>query len=914
MADDTNKSKNRRPQNMADVGESQLPRDISRILAKSGYESQKYVEAQNVLGETEDINSFAETYPSATSNKRVQEELGKRSRAIRFMQQYEEQGRLRTVSQLESGINRHFGSINGEVQRGLNSFGAQQAALSTAAKMSPGQIEGQRTASQVRMNQLVEQIRDIGSNRLINRFGVEDEDARKEMTGLFGRVEQEKQRQIRLTGASMVHRAQGRDAVSVAENVAKAQMIQDNNPLHGAAQKLIEAFNAVADRAGKSADELKKLDSNLESSNQNFGGGRGYGGGGGGDKYGFAAGMLGAGGNLVQQIGVNQTLGEMQNRAGTANLENQKYDMYKKARAGDVASQMALTQWGNAEFFGSEVKTVQNVALGLHGAAGDLQGAAGVAKGGAAGAELGNPVTWVTGSGPGNAEAAQRGVKEAADGAAQAAIAAADIAAGVSGNQVSIAGRQNYMQAVQAVNAIPAEQLQGYRDYTTGLGTVARSMGGRGGAFMKAGQGMLPNLSDLGMSPEQVVQMSQFGQENMGSMFNIDQVRTARLLEKSGVGTKEENMQRMGMLAGAGSNNPQAGLAGVLEASFGKSLENAKTLTALVKNTSEMAGKSVAGLSGLDATAATATMLAANIDPNQANREVAVQRARTAAENADRIVTDQSVSFTNMSKMDRIQKMTGMSGDDAAIAGGIDIETLRTWAGKSASEQTKLLRGKGIHATSKTAGGTVKGLLDAAGISILARGTIPQSGVDTDAMYNKIIHHKKLSAEEQTQEGKAAFYGGFASAGDMERSIRGVGAKNDVNAVATAKDLLAGKGGSKALKDTDELLVGGFKQLSDAAHAAAKQLGGAARAMHVLLDLQRNADKEGGTKGEGEFSTAGAKAASSTWFSEGAKTLNTAAGKWDTIADRLIKYGIGHPSTHKPKSTRPLDSKRGKVH
>ena len=44
-------------------------------------------------------------------------------------------------------------------------------------------------------------------------------------------------------------------------------------------------------------------------------------------------------------------------------------------------------------------------------------------------------------------------------------------------------------------------------------------------------------------------------------------------------------------------------------------------------------------------------------------------------------------------------------------------------------------------------------------------------------------------------------------------------------------------------------------------------------------------------------------------FTEGAKTFNTAASKWDVIADKLIKAGIGE----KPSSSMPSggDTKSG---
>ena len=901
---------------MADVGSSGIPSSILKALqsATRGINTQSYQREtqlqsrqQEVLDEIEQIQALVarakaegKALPNIPefSTKALNSLPNRQERAADILYRSEQKqqsmfssSQRRALGMVETEVNRAWSSssINSDVAGRLEQIGTQSAGLRLTGTLSPIELQERMKINRAALSAQEEAVRGLLPN-------LQNPNKKAEALGQLGTLYQQREATVSELGqqeaARRAFKIQDRDPQSIATNVARAQMVREGDPLYGSAQKLIAAFDAVADRAGKSAEELKKLDENLEKSSQSFGGGRG-----GGDRYGFAAGMLGAGGNLVQQIGVNQTLGAMQNRGALAGLENQKYDMYRKARAGDVASQMALSQWGNAEFFGSEVKTAQNVALGLYGTAGVAQGVAGAAKADAAGAELFNPVSWVGGSGPANAEAAQRGVKEAADGAAQAAIAGADVVRGVSGNQVRVAGTQSYMQAVLATNQITAEQLQGFRDYSTGLGTVARGMGGRGGDFLRSTRNMLPNIATAGLSPQQFVEMSQFGQDNMGSMFNQDQIFAARGLERSGVGTREENMQRMSMLAAAGSNNPQAGLAGVLEASFSKSLDSAKSLSALVKNTADMAGKSVAGRSGLDAVAATATMIATGIDPNQANREVAVQRARTAAETADQIVTDRSVSFTNMAKISRIQQMTKMGGEDAVYAAGLDVATLGTVAGMDADKQAEFLRAHGVSATNKTAGGMVDNLRKAAGVSILARGTVGQSGVNTDELYDKILRGDTLNEKEQTQAGRAAMQGGFASAADMERSIRGVAAKNDPNAGGKVKDDLAGRGGSQELRDADELLTGGFKQLAEAAAAAAGKLGGATAAMQRLLELQRNADKEGGAKGEGEFSEAGPKAADSTWFSEGAKTLNTAAGKWDNIAEKLIKAGIGNSST-----------------
>ena len=793
----------------------------------------------------------------------------------------------------------------------------QLAGIELSKRMSPFEVHAKEQRIRAAMGAQEEKLREM----LPNVSNPEVAKKYEQMRGAYGATVSEL---TKVGIANKVFDVQGKGIENITTNIAKAQV---EKSVEG--DKLLVAYNELTTAMKEAKEEVGKLGKVSEETADKVTGAQkkvadasgAMGGGGGltlGDKMNYAAGMFGSLGVGLQQIGVNQTLGAMQNTVGLASIENQKYDMYKKARGGDVASQMALSEWAGAERVGGEVKFAQNTALIADATAGGLNAAAGAVKTGTAGAELANPGSWITGTGGENAKIAMEGTKEALDGAISAAVALSDVARGISGNAVKIAATSTRTQEVQALNYVSAEQLQGFKDYTTGLGTVARGMGTGGGAFIKAGQNLLTldkngksELEKLGMSPEQVAQMSQYGQDNMGNMFDLNQVKSARLLEKAGVGPKEENMQRMATLTQAGSNNPAGSLGGVLEAAFGKSLENAKTLTALVKNTGDMAFKSVAGLSGRDATAAAATILAANIDPTQTNQGVAIQRARSAAETADQIVTDKTVSFTNMAKISRIQTLTGMSGEDATYAAGLDITTLGDFAReKDPAKQAALLRSQGINATDKNAKTMIANLRKAASISILAMGTVPQSGVNTDELYRKIMSGETLSVEEETQAGKAAKIGHFASREDMMRSMRGVGATNAAGAGQHANDVLAGKGGGKIFSENDKLITDKFSQAAEAAAAAMSKFGGAVGAMKELMRLQEVAHKEGGTAREKEMADAAKNVAlldkAGIKFQDGATIFH------DSVVE-LVK-GITGKTPNEP--SHPTDNKtvkRGQI-
>lgn len=705
-----------------------------------------------------------------------------------------------------------------------------------------------------------------------------------------------------------------------------------------AAEKLKKAFEELTNGVEKSAEEIDKLKTTAEQAQNELKNISGVAGAGGGGAFGGRTGALmrkaapyleaaqqifGAVAQGVQNIGVNQSLAARYNIAGLANIENQKYDAYRRAMAGDVASQMLLSQFKGAEEFGSSMKTAANVSLGsrmLGSLAATATGAAtGAAVGAAGGALLGGVL-----AAPG---AVLGGITGGIASFTNSITSATDIARGVSGNQAKIAAVGADMDAKKALIYVTAEQRQGLRDYYTGMGQVARGMGAGAEEFMSqnVNRMTLGRLSSMRMSPEQLAQMSLMGQAEMGSMFNVEQVFAARGLERSGRGTMQENMQRMATLAAAGSNNPQAGLAGVLEAAFGKSLENAKTLNMLVENTGAMATRTVGARAGLDVTAETATVLAANIDPKQENREFAIQRARTAAETADSIVTDKNVSFVNMSKMARIGRMTGMGGMDQTFAMQLDIETLNKISSMgSTQEQAAFLRSRGISATATNVGSMVAQLKEAAGISILAQGTVGQPGVNTEELYRKIrrndrltkqglqlTEQEKLTEQEQTLIGRAAVFGGFATGEDLMRSINSVFAKNDPNAKNQTDRIIKGEAGGEQLKKADELLTGGFKQLADAAFKAAGEFDKFSDAIGNLVKLQKQAEEQGGVAGEKAFGEAAAKSASSTWFTEGSKTLYDAAGKLDSVAQKLIDAGMGDRSKLPPPSKETKDSRRG---
>lgn len=331
-------------------------------------------------------------------------------------------------------------------------------------------------------------------------------------------------------------------------------------------KKLAEAFRELEDAAKRGATNLDDLQKKAEKTANNLektqeaiagGGGRGR-----NDISYLSLAHAGfqAGAAAVQQITVNQRLDEVQNIAGFAGIENQKYQMYKSAAGGDVMSQLMLSQFAGAGQFGREVGF--GAKLGVLG-----QQVAGYAQLGMGVAQLANPVQDIATTG-------EAGINNSIQGIATSTVADADVNRRVSESQAKIAAISAQMEARRQLLAVSGEQLQGFRDYTVGLGTAAIGMGAGGAGFLNrtitgANMGAMVNAR---ISPEQFASMSQFGVQNLGSTFNERQIFAARNLERAGLGTMQENMQRMATLAQAGANNPQTGLSDVMAAAFTKGL------------------------------------------------------------------------------------------------------------------------------------------------------------------------------------------------------------------------------------------------------------------------------------------------------------------------------------------------------
>jgi len=162
-----------------------------------------------------------------------------------------------------------------------------------------------------------------------------------------------------------------------------------------------------------------------------------------------------------------------------------------------------------------------------------------------------------------------------------------------------ISERQRQIELGREVLKVEGTQRQAAYDYYRGTMGAAAGLGvSRAGAFMStmAGAGadaMLQRMQTAGIGTEQMAQLSTYGIEEAGSVFDTNQIFQARSLESVGLGRMEQHVQRQAMMAQAGANNPQASYASLIEAAMTKSLDSAKSLNIIAQATAQTAQQSL---------------------------------------------------------------------------------------------------------------------------------------------------------------------------------------------------------------------------------------------------------------------------------------------------------------------------------
>ena len=896
MAKDPNNSDNdNEPNQIGDFGLSRLAEIAaeSRPSAEERELRRKAKIARKGIDIYESLNEVARKYePIQKLQKRNINTISRTEPRIRTAVEARQQ---RLTAQAVNTISREFSesSLSGTISELAASPEAQQGALSM---MSTPYIDlvGEQRARMARLNQLGEANRAMAS-KVIGRQGLNQD--------VYGNIQANTKEAQAIIGelgtinaALGQQRAQGLDPksrnVAMMTDVSRARGIPESDKAYESAQQLIKAFEQLSKVTDVTSDEFKNLQKTTDDARKEFAAASGGGGRSGRDAFmsyaNIAQSGFGAAAGAIQQIGVNQRLAQAQNAAGYAEFENQKYQAYKAAAGGDIASLMQLSQFAGAEDFGGQLRTAANVAVGAQVAGGIAQTAAGVVDI----ASTINPAENALSTSAAQANR-ERGIINTMEGAATTAVGTADLARGVSGGQADLAARQARMRVSQAINAVGAEQMQGFRDFSVGLGTATIGMGSRGEDFLRRSidDKNLSRMANARISPEQYAQMAQMGTAAMGSMFNENQIFAARGAEARGLGTMQENMQRMAALSGAGANNPQTSLASVMEVALARGLDSSKALNAVVDHTASMAASSAGRALGLDTTAAAAALLTSTVNKDAPNKEAALERAASIQDKIRDIGTNQDVSFAGMVATARIQKTTGMGGVSSLLAQGLDTQTLMAMQGLSPEKQRDALIKQGIDVRGKDPNKVIGTLLEDRQMTLLeAKGSGFAVNYDKNAVLKAVRSGKgfdDLSEAEKIGVSQAAGLQKMTGP-ELIAAVSGVGAKINPNAPKGTEALTMPAADDKSLRASmDKMRTMGFEQLTTAAQTAASNLGGAATAIKTLTTAFEGLEKAMPSIEKGATTAAGRAAAGERGLN--VDKFNLAIDKLSDVLDRALK-------------------------
>lgn len=926
-----NESNNRRGMNSFadDIDRSSTLTELERIGSRASRKGIQRTQLEDRLrSEGKLLNSLLDqgrSTPEFTSSPFYQEQVSGLRDNIRSMRTtmngLDVAARTRAETEASSYINRQF---SGSMINAQTSIMQREAATQNRAFSMSGQTYDQLAA---RREEVLADIR------------VRERSAQNEVKGMFtgrGQVDPERsaavgvmmsgaQSQLRqlatINAAQAYQRASGTDPNSRIRNLAEMGAMAGNvlsaesiaNEVKGGgvgisrggvmgtignedisreivnqARILSQALKDLSEGANKTDEELSKLRTTADESASNLEKLQRAEGAGGGGGRGTIMGYLGAAGGAFNAVGgaanqvlVGQRMQEMANISGFAGLGNQQYDMYTKARGGDIASQLALGQFGLADQFGMEMKRGTNVAQSAYLAAGGLQAGAG-------GLQLAEgfknaPTAGYLNSGVGNNIA--QGGQNVVQGLATIGVTSADMAKGTSAQAARLAGIQSQMQARQAVNYVGARQAQGLRDFYTDLDVAGQQMGSGASSFMTNAMSDdgLQSMHAARMSPEQFAALAQSGGAGMGSTFSSGQIFGARSLERAGFGSSAENMSRMSSLATAGGNNPLASMQGVLEAAFSKGLDSSKALTMISENTAVMASGTSAATMGIDTTGAVATMLAAGTNPNMGNREAALQQAIEAAQLTSGITTNRSTSFTGMVNTAGISQRTGVSGVEAIIAQGLSIQEYKALQG-SPGKASEFYRNQGINIGSDQAENFTAEMLRQKQMQIIRDKGLALNLKNPAGLLDRLNAGSESDADNFALAQAASLSGYKGGAGQIKREILGVTAQNSQSGVDKASGAFSATEGDDLKKQMDTLRTSGFAQLTEAAQFATSNLKSFGGAMKVFTDLQQKFEKDG-MGNEREFSDAAAKMA--TTFSASTKVFSDSVTDFERAVIKL---------------------------
>lgn len=687
-----------------------------------------------------------------------------------------------------------------------------------------------------------------------------------------------------------------------------------------AAEKLIKALEELRNSAGKTAQELEGMNENAEKAAKEFEDiqeARGMPGG--GDRYasekiiaGAVAQALAMGSGIYQNVAINQPMQMVQNTAAAANMENAKYNMWHNALSGDMTARMTLGAWQTGGAFGNQqagrmdfVHGMRLAGKGIQGVLGGVQVAEGV--GGVGGAIAGISPTENVARGAGGVIAGVGGaIEEGAAWLRQTEKA-----------RLRIDSTNAVVAAAQAINGIPGQQLQTYRNYIMGINDAAGQMGGAAGeGFLnQAGGGaFLGNMAAAGIGGKEMAALSFSGASAMGSMFNAGQIFDAAGLEKIGFGTATTNMQRMGTLGAAGIGDAGQNLSKLIEEGMQRGLNSSKAIDLIVENTARMTEESAMMGGGADPTEFLAKNILAAIDRTNPNKEMAAKIAYQTYQGNEGARHNIAASFPGIINVDRNMKDLGTDRMSAALLTQIPTHMLGAYKDKSPEELKEFLEGRGVKTGNMDpsmfqdgklisilgVNASVSELAQQSGVGyatgspggLLAEGLKLKGGGNNDVLSALITGKNMGVLTEEQRNLRSGVASGLAINGKNPAatianafSLAGIQLPPEVQ--KTLAEMEAQASGTARGAATYEKRLGGMAEAGQMAQGATLLGGGSGKqAIQALAQSGRDAFVSAGENAEKAWTDAASKTAAG--FGESVTNLNTSTGKLNDAASNLL--------------------------
>lgn len=832
-----------------------------------------------------------------------------------------------------SNIRREFSSssVNGQVSDYARSSSGQNAAMGYMGS-SYSSLERQQSAQ---MNQIADLGRGSASlsERLYNPDGTQNAKIAWRIADK-DRQRQEIERNLGgITGAMAIQRSMGLDPMSQnrdlfgvgqkAAGMLSSGALNNNDGAKKAAEDLAAALENLKNTVGKTDEQIEQMRADAKKSADDFQGASGSGGG--GNKWGgrlqAAGAIMGMAGEFGREVFLNQTNTMTGNRTTAASLTNNLFDRRRAALAGDMTQLTALTSgtMAGAQAEGAINKRTSQWTDGLMSGGLIAGGLATMAAGAGASATGVGAVAGIPLMALGGLAAAAGGIAKGIN-----------VMRGADSNAEKLAEEQRQIQLADQLAHVPGAMRQRLYDYGQGLRGASLEAGGAGDAFLtnSTSSAFMGRLQNARIGTDQFSQFAAQGFGQQGSVFSSDQVFGARNMERAGMGSMSTNMSRMGSLAAAGSNNPQAALASVMEAAFTKSLDSSKALSMMVDNTAAMAGASIgATRSGLDTTAASSRILSGMVNPDMQNKEMATQRAMTAAGIMNDINSGTSTSFSDMMGTAAISRAGGVSRTQGIALKGLDdstaaqlklemsrIEKLppgeKAAAGKKFSNNLIDNMGLGGFINPKSGEadfGRLRAGLDQRAMGVFRSGTsmadLDKSMPGYDELASGKIGMKELQSDPKygtlrVKVGEAARLQGLTTQEFLSRGQAG-----DISTAGAAKaaGAIGGTGAvSETKKTLDDLATVQFAEMTKEAAAAAQQLGGVVEALKAMNEA--SAALAGKVTGGNAESVMGASAEAAKSFEMGAGTFTTGVENFGKILNTFASsIGVRVPEASQKK-------------